>query len=109
MAPTTSHASRVDTTRPTSIDAASPDPTGLSPSVEFSASEATPFECALDGVALAECTSTPESPDGLDTFGAEGPTLTEDDPRREQLHREGEECDEDEAGLVSCRAGLSPA
>jgi hypothetical protein len=77
---TYAHASRVDTTRPASIDAASPDPTGLSPSVEFSASEATPFECALDGVVFAECTSPPESSDGLDTFSAEGPTATEDDP-----------------------------
>ena len=64
---TYAHASRVDTTRPASIDAAPPDPTGLSPSVEFSANEATPSECTLDGVAFAECSDS-GSADELNTF-----------------------------------------
>ena len=65
-------ASRVTKTRPASTGTAPPDPhSGRSPSVEFSASEATPLECALDGVAFAECSDSPARE--LSTFGVEGP------------------------------------
>jgi Calx-beta domain len=77
--------SRVATTRPASTETAPPDPhSGQLPLVGSSASEATPFECALDGAAFAECmdeaAATSETAGGFGTFGMDDdPTLSIDD------------------------------
>ncbi|MGH3082195.1 MAG: beta strand repeat-containing protein [Gaiellaceae bacterium] len=75
--------SRVARTRPASTETAPPDPhNGQTPLVESSASEATSFECALDGAAFAECSSPAPHAGALNTFGmgpTADPTLAIDD------------------------------